>query len=100
MVFPGDMFSIDDAIGKKQKIKIGIGLTPKLIQNNDDNAPEESILVTRTGVLNSIHTKMPKLFINNRQRRVKSFYYMITFFDYVSKYCIHIHSISHKMKIE
>mmetsp|Transcript_48632 Transcript_48632/g.77795 ORF Transcript_48632/g.77795 Transcript_48632/m.77795 type:complete len:262 (-) Transcript_48632:43-828(-) len=68
VVFPGDTFTAKEITKRKGKTRIGIGLTPSMI-NTHENESKEAILVTRAGVLQSKPGDTPKLWIANRQRR-------------------------------
>lgn len=75
VVFPGDTFTAKGVIGRKGKVRIGLGLTPSKVKNKDKKDNEylqESILVTRTGVIKSISSSSadtPKIWVTNEQKR-------------------------------
>ena len=91
-MFPGDTFTIQEATGRYSKTRIGIGLTPSLIEkdvetsskskskfalnsNSDSNLNSskqicEAIQVTRAGVLQSFSkSDTPKVWVQNNQKK-------------------------------
>ena len=80
VVFPGDVLSIESATGRRQKARIGRGLTPAIVkENTNNNQPttlyannKEGILVTRPGVLQNFNKNLnhQRLWVVSKQQRV------------------------------